>query len=86
MVLDGDGHAGRAAGHVGDAAEDFDLHAGFDVFDPQQGSLKLIKNKKPLTESAPELASMTAKLPGNEKGKFSSEKELIDLFIRLNSQ
>jgi hypothetical protein len=54
------------------------------VYDSQSKLIHLIKNKKPLTASVPELAVLVNRLKGNETGKFKSEKELIDLVARLN--
>lgn len=54
------------------------------IYDAQLGSISLVKNKQPLGESVPELAKIIAALPGNENGKFKSEKELVNLFVKLN--
>jgi hypothetical protein len=54
------------------------------IYDAKMQTLKLVKNKQPLTESVPVL---TAELAGTDNpfGKFRSEKDLINLMNKLNN-
>jgi hypothetical protein len=54
------------------------------IYDSQSGAVSLVKNKQPLAISVPEMATLINRIPGNETGKFRSEKELVDLVARLN--
>jgi len=38
----------------------------------------------PVEQSVPQLADSIARIPGNRNGKFKTEKELVDIFIKLN--
>lgn len=53
------------------------------VYDSKLWTINVIKNKQ-LAESTPEIAPLLATVPGNEKGKFKSEQELVDLFTKIH--
>ncbi|MES2329089.1 MAG: hypothetical protein V4539_05760 [Bacteroidota bacterium] len=54
------------------------------IYDAQARALIPVKYKQSLSELVPELSGQLAQLQGNEKGRFKSEKELVELFTQLN--